>query len=140
MSDQKAEMADSSVSTPRVAVAREELEIGKRTVETARVRVRKLVQAHEECIDELLMHDEVEVQRIPVGRVIDEPVQMRSDGDLLVVPVMEERLVVQKCLVLVEELHIKRRVGQRPHTEHVLVRTEEVVIEREPRARADDER
>jgi uncharacterized protein (TIGR02271 family) len=121
-------------------VAREELEIGKRVVETGRVRIRKLVQAHEECVDEPLMHEEIEVQRIPVDREIQEPVQVRRDGDLLVVPVVEERLVVQKRLVLVEELHIRRRVRQQPHRERVVVRSEEAVIEREPAAGADDER
>lgn len=115
-----------------VPVAREELEVGKRAVETARVRIRKLVRSREATVDERLLREEVDVQRVPVNRVIDAPVEPHYEGDVLVVPVMEERLVVEKRLVLAEELRVRVRRSERPHHERVVLRSEEPVVEREP--------
>lgn len=114
-----------------IALAREELEIGKRKVETGRVRIHKVVREHEETVEERLLHEEVDVQRVPVDRILDGPVQPRFEGEVLVIPVVEERVVVQKRLVLVEELHVRRRSVERPHSERVVLRSEEAVVERE---------
>ena len=113
------------------ALAREELEIGKRKVETGRVRIGKLVREHEEKVEARLLHEEVEVKRVPIGRVLAAPVHPHYDGDVLVIPVLEERVEVQKRLVLVEELHVRRRPVERAHSERVVLRSEEPVIERE---------
>ena len=113
-----------------VPLAREELKVGKRRVETGRVRIRKMVRQHEEAVDERLLHEEVDVQRVPVNREIDEPAQPRCEGGVLVVPVMEERLVLQKRLVLVEEIHVRKRQVERPHRERVLLRSEELEVQR----------
>lgn len=37
--------------------------------------------------------------------------EIRTEGDVTIVPVLEEVLVVEKRLVLKEELHIRRRVA-----------------------------
>lgn len=59
--------------------------------------------------DEPLFQEDVEVERIPVNRFIDGPVETRQEGDLTIVPVVEEVLTVQKRLLLKEEVHIRRR-------------------------------
>lgn len=125
-----------------IPLAHEELEIGKRKVETGRVRISKLVREHEENVEERLLHEEVDVQRVPVDRVLDAPVEPRYEGEVLVIPVVEERVVVQKSLVLVEELHVRRRSVERPHRERVVLRSEEAVVEREsvPAAQPQHER
>ena len=117
-------------SIPR---AREELDVAKREVETARVRVRKLVERHEELIEEPLVRHDVEVERVPVDRMLDAPAATRQDGDVLVVPVLEEVLVVQKRWRLKEELRIRRREVCTAHRERVGLREERVVVEREER-------
>ena len=52
----------------------------------------------------------VEVTRVPIDKVVETAPEIRTDGDVTIVPVLEEVLVVEKRLVLKEELHIRRRV------------------------------
>jgi len=52
--------------------------------------------------------EEVEVEHVPVGQVVSERVQPYQEGDVLVVPVYEEQLVVTRRLLLREELRIRR--------------------------------
>lgn len=113
-----------------VPLAREEIKVGKRRVETGRVRIRKVVRQREETVDERLLHEEVDVQRVPVNREIDVPAQPHYEGDVLIVPVMEERLVMQKRLVLVEEIHVRKRQVERAHRERILLRSEEPEVQR----------
>ncbi len=56
-----------------------------------------------------LFREDCEVERVQVNRMLDQPAEMRQDGDTLIIPLMEEVLVVEKRLMLREELHIKRR-------------------------------
>ena len=65
--------------------------------------------AREVQIDERLFADEVAVERVPVNRIVDEMPETRQDGDVLVVPVVEEVLTIQKRLLLKEEVRIQRR-------------------------------
>jgi len=56
----------------------------------------------------------VEVRRIPVNRVVTEVPVTRNRGDTVIIPVVEEQLVVTKKLVLKEEIHlIKHRTKDR---------------------------
>ena len=116
-----------------IPLVRKELDLAKREVETARVRVRKLVERHEELIEEPLVRHDVEVERVPVNRMLDAPAATRQDGDVLVVPVLEEVVVVQKRWLLKEELRIRRRETRTAHRERVSLREERVVVEREER-------
>jgi uncharacterized protein (TIGR02271 family) len=86
----------------------EDVDVSRQTVETGRVRVAKVTRVRDHVVDELLARTNVEVERIPVGRVVDAIPAVRDEGDLIVVPVVEEMLVVERRLVLKEELHIRR--------------------------------
>lgn len=48
-----------------------------------------------------------DVQRVPIDKIIDQPVSPRQEGDTMIFPVVEEVLVVQKKLVLKEEIHVR---------------------------------
>ncbi|HEU4329189.1 MAG TPA: YsnF/AvaK domain-containing protein [Roseiflexaceae bacterium] len=111
-------------------VIEETLSVEKRRVETGRVRVQKLVREHEEQIDEPLLREEVEVERVPINQVIDAPVGIRQEGDVTIVPVIEEVLVVEKRLVLKEELRITRREHVERAQQTVTLRREELHVER----------
>jgi uncharacterized protein (TIGR02271 family) len=113
-----------------IPLAHEELEVSKRKVETGRVRVRKVVSEHEALIDERLAGEEIDIDRQSVNQAIDGPVEPRYEGDVLVIPVMEEVLVVRKQLMLKEEVRVRRRAVERAHRERVALRSEEAVVER----------
>lgn len=69
-------------------------------------------------IDASLLKEEVDVQRVPVNRVIDAPLETRVEDGVTIIPVMEERLKVEKQLILKEEIRIvkKRRSVRGPQT------------------------
>lgn len=113
-----------------IPVVREELVVDKRTVEKGRVRVFKTVSEREEIIDEPLLHDEVEVERVAVNQIIPEPMVTRQEGDTMIIPVLEEVLVVEKRLLLKEEIHVRKVTRQARHAEHVTLREEQVEVER----------
>lgn len=115
-----------------IPLAEEELEVSKRSYSTGGLRVTKRVHEREETIDETGFRQEVDIERVPVNREIDEPVSSRMDGDTLIVPLMEEVLVVEKRLVLKEELHITRRAVETPQPDSIRLRREEATIERIP--------
>lgn len=60
-------------------------------------------------VEEALFSDDVGVERVPVNKLIDEPAQTRQEGEITVVPVMEEVLTVQRRLLLKEEIRITRK-------------------------------
>ena len=90
--------------------------ISKRIVEDRAVR---LVSTYEEA---------VEVERVPINRVVAVAAEPHHRGDTLIVPVHEERWV--KEIVLVEELHIVKRRTRNLDEHSVPLRREEVVVER----------
>ena len=121
--------ADSS-KTLVVPVIVEELEVQKRIVETGKVRITKIVHERETIVDEPFLRDEVEVERVLIDRVVDAPVPVRYEDDTMIVPIMEEVLVVEKRLVLKEELYIRKRRVETHRPQQVRLRSEEARVER----------
>jgi len=113
-----------------VPVVEERLLLGKQSVETGRVIVRKRVVEEQQAFEQPLTKEEVVVERVAVERFVDGPVAERQEGDTLIVPVMEEVLVVEKRLMLKEEVRITRRVSQVHQRDEATLRREEVEIER----------
>lgn len=115
-----------------IDVVREDVSVDKRVVERGRVRVRKIVREEQHVVDEPLLHEEAVIERVPVNRYVDEAPAIRRDGDELVVPCVEEVLVVEKRLLLREELRVRLARSQRHDPREVTVRREDVVVDRSP--------
>jgi len=114
-----------------IPVLKEELDVHTRRVELdSGVRVAKQVEEREELIDEPLTKEEVEVERITLNRPVDGPIAVRYEGDTMIVPVLEEVLVVEKRLVLKEEIRITRRKTEIRAPERVTLRREIAAVER----------
>jgi len=129
---------EDKIEQVRVPVIEEEATIGKRRVETGRVSVRTVPREREELVEEALESVEVDVERVPIGREIDEAPDVREEGDTLVIPVVEERLVIQKRLFLREEIHVHRRRTVSQYRQNVTLRSQEVVVDRQDAADARD--
>ncbi len=139
----EAALLEPTVERGVLPVAREEVVVGKRVVEGDRVRVRVETGERLERVEQVLGRDVVEVERVPVGRVVEagEPTpEARREGEVTVVPVLAEELVVTRRLVLVEEVRIRRRREEHTQTHDVLVREQRVRVEREPPESPDGER
>lgn len=113
-------------------LVREEMSVGKRTVETGSVRVATRTHEHEELVDVPLRHDEVEIERVPVNRVVEAWVPVRTEGDVTVIPVLEETMVVQKRLLLKEEVRVRLKTHEEHKAQRVRLRREDVAVERTP--------
>jgi uncharacterized protein (TIGR02271 family) len=117
----------------RIPLVKEHLDIGTRVVETGRgVRIHKTVSEQPVTVDERLAHDEIDVQHVPVDRIValEEAPATRYEGDTLVVPVLEEVLVVERRLRIKEELRITRIEHTERYQETVSLKAERVEIER----------
>jgi len=108
----------------------EDLNVQTRQVETGVVRLTKAVHEREELIDEPLWQDKVEVKRVAINRVVDGPLSVRHEGDTMIVPILEEILVVEKRLMLTEEIHISKQRIETHKPQRVTLRSEEVTVER----------
>jgi len=92
--------------------------------------VATITREHEQLIDELLTSERFEIERVPVGRTIESVPPVRTEGDLTIMPVVEEILVVERRLVLKEEIRIRRVRHTERHQETVTLRTQDAVITR----------
>lgn len=110
----------------------EELSVSKEAVETGRVRVTTRTREREALIDEDLARECVEIETVPIGVRIDAVPEARQEGDTTVIPIVEETLVVERRLILKEEVRIKRVRTTERHTEKVMLRYQEPVITRHP--------
>ncbi len=110
-------------------VLAETLRVDKRSVEE-RVSVHTTVHERDELVDLLLQSDSLDIERVRLDQVVQTAPGVREEGDLLIVPVLEEILVVEKRLILREEIRIRRTRTMRPHQETVRLRREEAVVER----------
>lgn len=126
----------------RVPVIAEQLDVTKRQVTRGTVHVRKRVRERDEVVDEPGFEEYVDVERVPINKPVDGPVEKRQDGDTLVIPILEEVLVVQKRLVLREEVRITKRRREVHHQQSVSVRRDEVTVSREgdDAGKSDDEK
>jgi uncharacterized protein (TIGR02271 family) len=115
----------------RIELVEERLEVEKRAVERGRVVVRKHVDTREEIAEAVLHQDELSVERVPLGVPVDAAPPVREEGDVLIVPVLEEQLVIQTRLILKEELRITRRRREETFREPVRLRVERAEVVRE---------
>ena len=116
-----------------IPVVEETARIEKRAVETGRVRVSTHTDTVEQVLRETLRGDAVGVTRIPINRTITEgepAPQVRDEGGVTIIPVLEEVLVVEKRLVLKEEVHIRRTTSGEDVEVPVTLRRQRAVVER----------
>ena len=99
---------DEAESDTGVAAVLELLEeqavVSRRVVAGATVQVTTTTSVREQQIKEALAHETVEIERVHVGRVVEITPDVRQEGDVTIVPVMEEVLVIERRLILKEEV------------------------------------
>ena len=114
-----------------IPIVEEEATILKRSVETERVSVRTSSDEEQVLVQDELRREHVEITRVPKDEEVAEAPAIRTEGDVTIVPVLEERLVVEKRLFLVEELHLRRSVAHQAVELPTTLRRTRVEIERE---------
>ncbi len=122
-------MADEEVAA--IPLVEERLAVSKQQVESGRLRVRIAVDEREEMVPVELAHHAVEIERVPKNVPLDALPSVRLEGNTTVIPVVEEVVVVEKKLVLVEEIHVRRKTETRTEDIPVAIRSERAEIERD---------
>ena len=115
-----------------IPVVAEELRVGRQSIETGRVRLTKLVRERQEVVDEPSRSEEVVIERVPVNRRVDIAPAPRQEGDTMVFPVVEEVVVLERRLMLKEEVRVTKRVLETRNPQTVTLRSEDVKIEQIP--------
>ncbi|MBI0539465.1 DUF2382 domain-containing protein [Roseomonas sp. KE2513] len=109
-----------------IPLVEEVLRLSKRTVETGRVRVSLTT----ETVEETLRSRRTEIERVPVGREVKEVPATRQEGDVMIVPVVEEELVVVRRLVLKEEIRLRLIDSEEHVAQPVKRRVQRATVER----------
>ena len=97
--------------------------------EVGEVRIRTVVEEIPGRLEVEALREEVEVEHVPVGRVVSERVPPWEEDDVLYVPVYEEQLVMVKRLLLREHLKIRRVATTETQLFEDTLRRERVVVE-----------
>ena len=123
--------ADLPPTPDTVRLVEEVAHLDLRAVEAGRVRVSTHTETVEEVAHADLHGEAVEVTRVPVNRpVTGTPPAMRQEGDVTIVPVFEEILVVETRLMLKEELHIRKRATVEAVDVPVTLRRQSATVDR----------
>jgi uncharacterized protein (TIGR02271 family) len=117
----------------------EEASIAREAVETGRLHVGKHTRTREQLIETDLLREAVEITTVPVGVIVEAIPAIRDDGETLVIPIVEEFLVVERKLRLKEELHVRRIRTTEQHRETVTLHYQEADVTRLPPKAPDGE-
>ena len=109
----------------------EEVSVSRRETEKGNVQIALITGAREQLIEEELTHVRVEIERVPIGRTIEVLPPIGQEGDITIIPVVEEVVVVERRLVLKEEIRVRRVSTKEQHRETVVLRQQEAVVTRE---------
>jgi len=123
--DERAE----ELTVPLVA---ETLDVDVQEQTTGRVRVSVRNEKIEQRIEETLSNVSARVERIPIGRELDAGEEIpgpRMEDGVSIVPVLEERLVIEKRLVLVEEVRIESVTETQSVSAPITLRRQQLEIE-----------
>lgn len=119
---------------PVLPIVTETATVHIRDVVKDRVRVHTRTETYQELVSAALERSDVEIVRVPVDREIAAAPPIRTEGGVTIVPVLEERLVIEKRLVLLEEIHIRQTTASETVEVPVTLRKQHAVVDREPSA------
>ena len=119
-----------SLATETIKLVEEELDIGKVTVLGDTVRISSMTETETVPIRDQLRRESYDVKRVARDEVVDAIPEVRKEGGVTIIPVLEERLVVRKELVLREEIHLVPQHTVSEYQEDVELRKQRAVIDR----------
>lgn len=121
----------------RIPLAQEQLFVDKRPVVRGTVRVHTHVETEQQQLTIPILHEEAIVEHIPADALTS---AATADPEDVLIPLYEERLVVEKRVVVKEYVRIRKRQISTEHEVAGAVRHEVATITEEPatNASADD--
>lgn len=118
-------VSELSETIPLIA---EELTVGKR-VTAHTVDISTVVEERDEVVSTTVRRARVEVRHVAINREVAEVPRTRTENDVVIVPVYEERVKLVKQIFLVEELHV-HEVQDKEHIEQpIKLRSMRAIVE-----------
>ena len=114
-----------------IPLTEEQIRVGKRTVTTGTVRLHRDVETFTDSATVELKRIGWEVDRVPVGQAYAERPEVRQEGDTMVYPLVEERLVVAREYFVVEEVRVRQVATTTERTANVELQRDVLTVERE---------
>ncbi|WKN42182.1 YsnF/AvaK domain-containing protein [Tunicatimonas pelagia] len=124
-------LSKEELNTDTIPVIKEQVVIDKRSADTAKVRIAKSVNERNVQLDITEEQDTVMVERVPVGRMVEIEPTARHEGDTLTIPVLREEVVIEKKIILVEEIRVTKKKGETTRKVDVTLKEEDIDITRE---------
>lgn len=112
-----------------IPVVEEQIQVGKQVVETGAMRISKKVHKEEVTVDVPITYNEHDVERVAVNKFVDAPPPIRYEGNTMIIPILEEVVVLEKKLKVVEELRVTARQVQTSSSQQVTLLREEVTVQ-----------
>lgn len=113
-----------------IPVIEEKLNIDIQSVEKSKTHISKQVHEENVTVDIPLIHENIEIQRVAKNISIDTPPEVRYEGNTMIIPIIKEEVIIQKKLVLVEEVHVTKHKTEVHEPKQVKLRKEEIRLDK----------
>ena len=113
-----------------IRVHQEALHISKEVVEKRKIQIHKNVHTETVTHDIPLLNETIKIEHIDFNKEITEIPKVRVEGNVTIIPVIEEVAMVTKKLMLVKEVYLTKE--QHKKVEHIenKLRKETVTIDK----------
>ena len=116
------------VTIPLVA---EQVRVDKQTVTTGTVRLHRGTETAIQTVALPLTRTSWEIERNPVGQVYPEKPEPRQEGDTMIFPLVEERLVAKREYFLIEEVRVRQVATTTERSTSLEVTRDVLTVERD---------
>lgn len=120
----------------RIPIVEEEAHLEKVDVPREHVHVHTFSEERHAVVRGQLAREHIDITRVPKNEEVARAPSIRTEGAVTIVPILEERLVVEKRLFLVEELHLRRTAAVDEVAVPTTLRRTRVDIERDDTSQA----
>ena len=132
MTDKREPKAGQVVEEERIPLVEERVRVDRRVIPGRSVSISTHPETETVRVEEPVTNERITVERVAVNRVVDSVPDVREEGEVTILPVVEERLVVTTELVLREEVHIRRTRETTTQAQDVELVKTRVEIDEEP--------
>jgi stress response protein YsnF len=121
---------DARAVSASLLLLEEQISVVRRRIAGDTIRVSTVTTRTEKHVAEEIVHERIEVEHVPIGRPIDTAPRVREEGDVTIIPMVEEVVFIEKRLILKEEIRLRRVRVPDVHREVITLRQQDVVVER----------
>lgn len=121
----------------RIPIVEEDAHLLKRSVATEHVSVTTSFDEEQVTFRDRVLRGHVDITHVAKDEEVAEAPPIRTEGETTVIPIVEERLVIEKRLFLVEELHLRRVTSTEDIEVPATLRRTQVTIDREDLTKGD---